>query len=166
MGYATFHEKRRQKGIDMLRAGIEKIEATGSSFTLGWGFGCLAEAHALTGQKEEAEFCASKSIDLAKIGERWGEGLAYRALAITAAKKKPTDWNTIDAHIRKSIQLAEERGTRPEKAIGYFRYAELLRDKGDVVQARDYLNRASDLFGEMNMKWWIGQTKELREKLL
>lgn len=166
MGYASFLGGEQQKGIDLIREGIEKIEATGSTFSLGLGYAWLAEAHALDGHKEEAEVCVNKVSDSIKLGERWGEVVAYRALAIGAAKEKPTDWNTVDAHIRKSIQLAEERGTRPEKAIGCFRYAELLRDKGDVAQARDYLNRASDLFGEVNMNWWIGQTNELREKLL
>ena len=165
MGYATFHEKRRQKGIDMLRAGIEKIEATGSTFTLGLGYGWRAEAHALTGQKEEAEFCASKAFDLAKIGERWGEVLAYRALAIGGAKKKPTDWNKVDIHMGESLRWAEERGDRPGQAIGCFQYASLLHDKGDLGQAKKYLKQAEDLTKEMNMAWWLEQTKELKEKL-
>jgi class 3 adenylate cyclase/tetratricopeptide (TPR) repeat protein len=96
MGCATFHGEDQQKGIDLLRTGIEKIEATGASFTLGLGFGWRAEAHALADQEEEAKLCAEKSFELAKIGERWGETMAYRALAIVAAKKKPIDWDEVN----------------------------------------------------------------------
>ena len=165
MGYATFHGEERQKGIDLLRTGTEKIEATGASFTLGLGFGWRAEAHALADQEEEAQLCAKKSFDLAKIGERWGETVAYRALAIVAAKKEPPEWNKVDIHMRESLHLAEERGGKPEKAISCFRYAELLRNKGDMDQAMEYLSHAKALFTKMNMTWWIEQTENLKEKL-
>jgi class 3 adenylate cyclase/tetratricopeptide (TPR) repeat protein len=164
-GYATFYEGAQQKGIDLLRAGIEKIEATGSSITLDMGFGRQAEVFALVGQAEEAQICARKSIELAKIGQRRGEVYAYRSLAIAAAKKKPIDWGEVDTYIKKSIQLADKRGTKPEKAISCFRYAELLRNKGDINQAKDYLALAMDLFTKMNMTWWIEQTKNLRQRL-
>ncbi len=164
MGYASFHEGRRQKGIDMIRAGIERIESTGSGFALGLAFGWRAEALALTGQREEAEYCAGKSIDLAKIGQLWGEVVTNRALAIVAAKKNPPDWNKVDAHMGESLSLAEKRNASPDQAIGCFRYAEMLCDKGDMERATDYLNKAIDLFTEMNMTWWLKQAKELKGK--
>jgi class 3 adenylate cyclase/tetratricopeptide (TPR) repeat protein len=166
MGYSTFHEGDRQKGIDLLRAGIEKIEATGSSFTLGLGYGWRAEAHALADQEEEAQLCAEKSIDLGKIGERWGEVYVYRALAVVAAKKRPPDWDKVDINMKESLRLAEERCSKPEKATGCFRYAELLRGKGDLDRAMDYLIQAKELFSKMNMIWWIEQTEKLEEELL
>ncbi|MEE9612114.1 MAG: adenylate/guanylate cyclase domain-containing protein [Desulfatiglandales bacterium] len=165
MGYATFHEGGQQKGIDLIRKGMEKIEATGSTFSFGLAYGWLAEAHALDGHKEEAEVCANKVSDSIKLGERWGEVVAYRALAIMAAKGKPADWNKVDAHMGESLRLAEERGARPDLAIGCFRYSELLRDKDDLDQARNYLNRATGLFSEMEMAWWLEQAEELEKRL-
>jgi hypothetical protein len=78
------------------------------------------------------QICAHKSIEFAKIGQRQGEIYAYRSLAIVAAKKKPIDWGKVDSYIKKSIQLADKRGAKPDKAISCFRYAELLRDKGVI----------------------------------
>ena len=147
----------------MLCTGIEKIEGTGTSFTLGLGFGWRAEAHALADQGEDAQLCAEKSFALAKIGERWGETVAHRALAITAAKKKLSDWNKVNNHMGESLRLAKEGGTRPEQALNCLHYAELLRDKGDMVQAKKYLNQAIDLFKEINMNSWLEQAKESRE---
>jgi hypothetical protein len=165
MGCAIFHGEDQQKGIDLLRTGIEKIEGTGASFTLGLGFGWRAEAHALADQEEEAQLCSEKSFDLAKIGERWGETMAHRAIAIAAAKKKSPEWNKVDNHMRESFRLAEERGARPERAINCFRYAELLREKGDMDQAKEHLNQAVDLFTEMNMSGWLEQAKKMKGKL-
>ena len=166
MGYSVFLKGERQKGLDLLRAGIEKEEAAGSNFSLGLGYGWRAEAHALADQDQEAQFCINKSFDLAKIGERWGEVFAYRALAIVAAKKTPPDWDKVDFNMRKSLRLAEQRGSRVEKATGCFRYAELLRNKGDLDQALVYLTQAKKLFIKMNMSWWIEQTKKFEEELL
>jgi hypothetical protein len=64
-----------------------------------------------------------------------------------------------------SLRWAEERGDRPGQAIGCFQYASLLHDKGDLEQAKKYLKQAEDLTKEMNMAWWLEQTKELKEKL-
>jgi tetratricopeptide (TPR) repeat protein len=164
-GYATFFEEEQQKGIDLLRDGTEKIETTGSSITLGQGFGRQAEVLALFGQEEEAQICAQKAIEMAKTVDRRGGVYAYRSLAIVAAKNKPINWSEVDTYIKKSIRLADRRGTRPEKAISCFRYAELLRDKGDTNQAMDYLDLAQDLFTNMNMPWWVAQTNNLREQL-
>ena len=166
MGSSTFYDGDQQKGIALLRAGIEKIEATGSNFTLGMGYGWLAEAHALADQNEEAYLCAEKSMDLAKIGQGWGEVDAYRALTIVAAKKQPSDWDKVDFNMGKSLQLAMDRHSEPDKAICCFRYAELLRDKGDLDQATGYLIQAKELFSEMNMTWWIERAKKLEEELL
>jgi predicted ATPase len=165
MGYSAFLKGERQKGLDLFRAGIEKEEAAGSNFALGIGYGWRAEAHALADQDQEAQFCINKSFDLAKIGERWGEVFAYRALAIVAAKKTPPDWDKVDFNMKKSIRLAEQRGSKVEKATGCFRYAELLRDRGNSDQAMEYLTQAEKLFSKMNMSWWIEQTKKIKEQL-
>jgi class 3 adenylate cyclase/tetratricopeptide (TPR) repeat protein len=164
-GCATFYEGEQQKGVDLLRAGIAKIEVSGSSITLGQAFGRHAEVLALFGKKEAALICAHKAIEMAKIGDRRGGVYAYRSLAIVAAMNKPIDWGEVETYSKKSIQLADKRGTKPEKAISCFRYAELLRDKGEINQAMDYLALATDLFTEMNMAWWSEQAKNLREKL-
>lgn len=165
IGCATFYGGERKKGIDLIQDGIKKIEAVGSTFTLGLAFGWLAEAHALDGNKEEAEVCANRVFDLIQLGERWGEALAYRALAIVAAKEKPVDWDRVDAQMREGLRLSEKRGARPDLAIGCFHYAELLLNRGDLKPGRDYLEKANGLFSEMEMTWWLEPVKELRKKL-
>lgn len=162
MGYATFHQGDRQKGHQLLRSGIEKVEATGASFTLGLGYGWWADTHALAGHKEETEFCAGKAFDLIQVGERWGEAAAYRALAIIASKEEPPAWDKVDAHMGKSLRVAEERQARPELAVGYFRYAEILHARGDLKTAGEYLARSVNLFSEMGMVWWLKQAENLK----
>ena len=78
----------------------------------------------------------------------------------------PPDWDKVDFNMKKSLRLAEGRGSKAEKATGCFRYTELLRDKGDLDRAGEYLTQAEKLFSKMNMSWWIEQTKKLKEELL
>ena len=50
-----------------------------------------------------------------------------------------------------SIELARERGQRAELAIGLYRQAELLGVRGDQAKARELVQQATELFGQMQM---------------
>ena len=68
--------------------------------------------------------------------------------------------------MRESLSLAAERRERPQFAIGCFRYAELLKQKGDLERATEQLNQAAALFREMEMTWWLDQAERLRKTLI
>jgi tetratricopeptide (TPR) repeat protein len=148
-----------ETGLHLLRSGIDLIESTGSRFLFSWLYGCLAECHALAGNAEEAVIAAEKFLDVRYFGDRWKEQQACRALALAAALEPHPDWEQIDGHIAESLRLAEGKNARPDLAITCFRYATLLRDKGDRNQAQDSLQRATDLFQEMDMTWWLREAK-------
>ena len=56
-------------------------------------------------------------------------------------------------------------GERPYLAVAHFRYAEILHKKGDLDAARDQLDRAADLFHEIEMTWWSELADELRGRI-
>ena len=64
-----------------------------------------------------------------------------------------------------ALRLAECRGTRPDNAIGHFRFAEALHRRGAIADARRYLVRARELFLQMEMTGWCEQAEGLRERL-
>ncbi len=61
--------------------------------------------------------------------------------------------------------MAQERGARPDLAITRFRYAELLRGKGNFERAGKELDNSSELFCQMEMTWWLEQAETLGENL-
>ena len=67
--------------------------------------------------------------------------------------------------MRESLSLAEERRGRPQFAIGCFRYAELLKQKGDSAQGQEQLGKATALFSDMKMTWWLEQAEALGKNL-
>jgi hypothetical protein len=64
-----------------------------------------------------------------------------------------------------SIKCCSETGARPYLAVGYFRYAELMRKKGDLGQARTNLSQATMLFTEMEMAGWLELAGKLGKML-
>ena len=164
-GYATFMSGEREGGIGLVQAGCQTVEAIESHMVLSRFYAWLAEIHALAGAPEAARSVAGKSLRLGKFGERGGEVVAWRALALAAARQSPPAWDDADAHIQQSIRLAGDNGARPDLAVGCFRYADLLREKGDLARAGEQLRTAAGLFSEMGMAWWLQQAKRLSKHL-
>ncbi len=165
---AAFNSGERENGIAAMLEGLRICESTGSHKQISLVRAGLAECFALAGDATNARQSVQRSLELQQYGEREGEASAYRALAIAAAKEATPDWSEVDEHMKHSLRLARERGERPNLAIGHFRYAELLRDKGgkaDLKRARAELGKAARLFGEMDMPWWQEQARALKAEL-
>jgi len=145
-GYGVFMTGESATGLQLLRSGIDLVESTGSRFCLSWLYGCLAECQALAGNVEQAVIAAEKCLDVRHFGDRWKEQQAFRALALAAALEPHPDWQQIVGHIAESVRLAKGKNARPDLAITYFRYAELLQAKGERQKSQDYVHRAKGLF--------------------
>ena len=126
----------------------------------------LAEAQLLDGKIAEAVALATENLQLVEsTGQRTGQCISYRVLAMAAAKEDPPNWNSVDSILATCLSLAEKRGERPHVALTQFRYAELLQQKGDLPKAREQLIQATALFREMEMTWWLEQGEALGKEL-
>ena len=114
---------------------------------------------------DEAERFANIVIGYSQFGERMGEALAYRSLAIAAVHRSSPDWNLADAQMSESVRIAHEKGERPFLAGNYFQHAEILHKKGDHAAALARLSKAEKLFTEMEMAWWSQQAAALRARI-
>ena len=164
-GYSTFFAGRQKEGISEIQKGIQTVQSTGSHFTLSLKYAWLAEIQALAGRGEEGSESGRKALEVLQFGEKWGEVAAHRALAMAAAHTSPLDWERCDSHITESRRLARERSARPDMALTHLRYAEILHKKGDLDAAREQLDQATALFGEMEMTWWLEQAEALEKTL-
>jgi tetratricopeptide (TPR) repeat protein len=164
-GYALSMGGHPNEGIALTRKGVRTFEETGYKTVVSIAYSFLGEPLCLEGKTEEAVAMAEKAISIGKTGDNFGEIMAYRILAMAAAQESPPNWNKAEENILKSIHLAQERGARPDQAIGHFRFAEILHDKGQYEQARGQLDQATALFCEMEMAWWPEQAESLRQRL-
>ena len=92
-----------------------------------------------------SDFIASASLRRDMTTGPTNSGLKMEFPPIT-----PRDWINV-----------EYRLTRPDLAIGHFRYAECLHKKGDLDAAREQLVQAEALFRDMGMEWWTEQAEGL-----
>ena len=114
---------------------------------------------------EEAREAANKGMEWTPKGMKGWECLAYYALALAEAQKTQSNPQEVDQTLEKGFRLCQERGQRPFLAQGYFEYAQILFNRKDQEKAKDFLNKAIELFSEMNMPWWLEQARELEKSV-
>jgi tetratricopeptide (TPR) repeat protein len=124
-----------------------------------------AEAYALGGRFDEAKEMAEKTLKLAEQGNSFGELYALRAIAIIEAQTNGINARHVREQFGSCLEIAASRNMRPDLAITHFRYAELQEKRGDLDLAREQLDKATDLFREMEMTWWLARGEALRKTL-
>ncbi|MEE8434254.1 MAG: hypothetical protein V3S64_05650 [bacterium] len=82
-----------------------------------------------------------------------------------ASEGSPPDFSSVEGLINQCFDMAKASGARPDLGITHFRYAEILHKKGDLNAAQEQLAKATTLFREMEMIWWLEQAKTLRRRL-
>ena len=165
VGYGNFLSGDRNRGIALIRDGVERAERVRANLAATFFNGILAECCASHGLYSEAELCAEKVITVHRdTGEELGLPLGYRALALVEASRNPMSLEVVSPHMRQSLAITERSGARPMHAVTCFRYAEILHKHVDLDQALQQLAEAERLFAEMEMPWWLDQAAGLRAR--
>jgi tetratricopeptide (TPR) repeat protein len=164
-GYAMYMGGQQLDGMTLTRQALNQAQAFAAFPCLSIAYAFLAEPLCLQGQLDEANALAHKSLACGESGDNFGQLMAYRVLAMAAARSQPPDWRGAVENIETSIRLAGERGARPGRAIGCFRYAEILADMGKPMRAKEQLDEARQAFDDMGMVWWPEQVEKLAARL-
>jgi class 3 adenylate cyclase/tetratricopeptide (TPR) repeat protein len=120
--------------------------------------GALGGAYLLDGQLADATRIAQDGLATARRrGERGVEGQLLRLLGDIAAHPDRLEVDTAEAHYRQAQALAEELCLRPPLAHCHLGFGTLYRRAGRGTEAREHLATAATMFGEMDMRFWLGQ---------
>jgi predicted ATPase len=149
-GAAIFNSGRQDKGLRLIREAIQILTATDSVLALRFFYSLFAECLAIHGDAHEAKSVNQMAQNLNQTGQRWGEIINFRTLALLAAAESSPDWNHIDGYMERSIQLAKDKKALPELAVSLFRYANLLEQKGDKNLAESHWDQARALAKQIN----------------
>ena len=144
-GAAIFYSGSQDKGLRLMREAIQMLVRTDSVIALRFFYSLFAECLAVHGDNLEAESLIQKAQALNQSGQKWGEIVSCRALALLAAAESQPNWNQVESYMGRSIKLAKEREAHPELVVSLFRYADLLGQKGDKNRAESYWKQARDL---------------------
>jgi tetratricopeptide (TPR) repeat protein len=164
--YANYMCSSQPASLGLMAEALRWKEESGALQNISSLHGFLAEALYFAGRFDEAANYVEHALEGLATGSAYGaEPRAYRIRALTTAQRHSPDWTAICADLERGLATATAFGYRPELALVHASYAKLLRDKGDLDQARLHLAEADELFMKTEMTWWLEQFSGLRAEL-
>ncbi|MGA9351432.1 MAG: tetratricopeptide repeat protein [Anaerolineae bacterium] len=106
----------------------------------------MAEVRLALGDVTEALECGHASLEMAqKTGDKVFEGVAHRVLGKVMALGYE-QWEEGERHFSKSIDILRTIGNEHELGKSYYECGLVLRDKGELDRAQEYLSQAIEIF--------------------
>jgi tetratricopeptide (TPR) repeat protein len=160
LGAAYTLAGRLADAVPRLTQAREQSAATGRAHQETLCSFSLGEAHVLAGRLEEAHALAERALALAhEPQERGHEAYALRLLGDIAARHKPLQVESAEAHYQQALALADELGMRPLVAHCHYGLGTLYAKLGRREQARTELSTAIDLYRAIEMTFWLPQAE-------
>jgi predicted ATPase len=131
---------KSSQGIEMLTAGITGYRSTGTTIYLPLFLSYLAEAHAETGQLNEAWHHideATTAVETTK--ERWVEAELNRMAGAIAMMSPQPDAAKAEAYYERALAVARQQQAKSWELRAAMSMARLWRDRGKRDEARDLL---------------------------
>jgi tetratricopeptide (TPR) repeat protein len=158
LGAAWTGTGRFEEALPLLEQAVERAAAMKLMANQPLRLVRLAEGHVRAGRPESAFLAAVQALELAEEQrERGHEAYAHWVLGESWAKRDAPDLDRAEQHYRKSLAVAERLGMRPLEGHCHWGLGRLAGRRGDVEGARGALDVARDLFGEMEMSFWLRQ---------
>lgn len=145
---------------------LDLLNGIGHKLALSLYEAAFAEMCALRGDGVRAAEHAQIALACEIRDEHLGEVMAARALAIAEASADTPDWDRVESHVARSLNLARQRGQRPDEAITRYRYGEILHKMGNRRAALRQLEQAENLFTAMKMDWWVNSAQTARRGMV
>jgi len=155
LGYGLVRLGDARTGIATIEEGIRLAEQLGTTYLLSWAVCWLSDAQLSEDHVDEALQAASRALGLMPRGsDAYGESRAARCYGDALFRKDPARLAEAESHIESAIRLQLEKGMRPQAAISMVSHARLLRARGEHERARTLLDRAAELFEQLDMPWY------------
>jgi tetratricopeptide (TPR) repeat protein len=160
LGYASALQGRLAEGRALLEEAVSEGVHTGALRAQATREAWLSEVCRLAGRGAEAGQHARQALDLARqLKERGNEALALHQLGTIHAHADPPETAQAIAHYCQAFTLADELGMRPLQAHCHRGLGMLYAATGQQEQARTELSTAIALYRDMDMTFWLPQTK-------
>jgi tetratricopeptide (TPR) repeat protein len=120
----------------------------------------LSEAYLAAGRAQDASALAARALDLAL--EQKGRGhqaWALRLCGEIASRRDLPDLDQAEGHYLQALALADEVGMRPLVAHCHRGLGSLYRRANDRVKTEEQWARATEMYREMGMSFWLEKTE-------
>ena len=136
-GWALAEEGQTQEGLAAVRAGLERIIASGQRLLLEFHLGLLADAHTCAGNVAEALAVLADAEGAVPGEEVWRADTLRRRAELLA--RAGADTATVEETFRDALTVARRQGAKAYELRAGTRYALFLRAHGRAAEARDLL---------------------------
>jgi class 3 adenylate cyclase/tetratricopeptide (TPR) repeat protein len=159
LGYAYALAGRIAEALPLLEQAVERSTMWGgrpfSLYVTWWG-----ETSLLAGRPEEALRLAQQALELTRTRkERGFEAGALQLLGEIYAQDAPPAVEAAESHYQQALALATELGMRPLQAHCHRGLGTLYSQTGQPEQARAALSTAINMYRDMEMTFWLPETK-------
>lgn len=143
---------------------LERQSAQGVVGHRSWACNTVARATLLLGRVEEAQRMAEHAFESSSHQPGFA---AYALHLLGDIATNPYKFNPEigETHYRKALQLAQFHGMRPLAAHCYYGLGRLYCQTGKTEDARSRIITATQLYQEMNMRFWLEQAAPILTNL-
>jgi len=160
LGWALCRAGEVKRGIELLRAALELVRASGDMSSKIPTACILGAGYWLAGEDDKARRILEKGLKIAdRCGARYYSGWARRLLGEMALKVNP---DQAAIHFEQSIAVLGEIKAENELAMAYAGYGRLQMQQSRFAQGREYLTKALEIFERLGT---LIETDNLREIL-
>jgi tetratricopeptide (TPR) repeat protein len=153
---------RTTEGLKLIRETVDKTANWGMTFCHANSLLYLAEAYLPGGQIDEAVDAAERSLELSrKNGMRGVEAWSLYHLGGGVSHSQNLITSKAEDYYQQAIALAKELGMQPLIAHCYLGLGELYALTEDKAKAEGHLIKASDMFREMEMNFWLQKAEAI-----
>jgi tetratricopeptide (TPR) repeat protein len=156
-GWAAWGGRGELEGLEQVREALRWMQRRRGRFYTSLQQGWLVEGCLEQGLLAAARDHAAQALWRVRSGERLGEAVACRALAVAAAQGgRPTEAARLLARAERSARL---RDSPREQAHNLVARARIARGQGHHAAAQEALTAALDLLRALRMPWHAQQSE-------
>jgi class 3 adenylate cyclase/tetratricopeptide (TPR) repeat protein len=162
LGYAYALSGRLREALGLLEEVVARSAPTMSAMGLGRAIqlAWLAETYLLDHRPGDALGCAQQALSLSqRHHERGHEAWSLRLLGEIGSHADSLDVEATEGHYRRAMDLAIELGMRPLVAHCQFGLGKLYRTTGKPQMTQEHLARATTMYRDMGMTYWLEQAE-------
>lgn len=150
-GFARWAGNADAGGLAQLRDAVQWIQARRGRFYTSLYYGWLAEAFVEDGRYSDARACAARVLLRARQGERLGEAVACRAIAIAAARARES--GAAERWLARAEASARIRASAREAALNTLARARVLELQGAIATSERLRAEAAAELETLGMPW-------------
>jgi hypothetical protein len=161
-GYASWMTQRSQKSLQAIVDATSWLEKRNRGLFVSLNHGWLADGLVESERWQQARHHAARAVLRGRQHDRWGEAMAYRAMARASAAGHGR--TSPEIYLALAMKNALARGARHEIAMTQLCDAEMRVARGEHEHVVELLDQAEGLFEAMGMSWHIEAARNLRRR--